>query len=94
MEQEQQKIWKKEYLVKDKKVSMFLIEDENYSQLKFFVDGEHRYAVSNRIFADLVEGIEHAEKTFQEAFSLLDKKDKPEVSETDLVSKIKSLGFN
>lgn len=84
---------KKEYFIDDKKIEVFLIKTNNYSELRFFVEGSLKYAVSDSSYENIVNSIEHAIKTFNESFFHKDTIE-AKTTEVDLHNKVKSLGFN
>lgn len=84
---------KKEYFIDDNKVEVFLIKTDKYSELKFFVNGDHHYTISNGSFEKIVNSIEHSIKTFNE--SHFNKNTLVEaIKDVELYNKLKSLGFN
>ena len=86
---------KKTYFIEDSKIEVFLIKDANYSELKFFVNGNHHYTVSNNSYAKIVDSIETAIQVFNDSFFY--KNNVKEIivrDEIELENKVKSLGFN
>lgn len=85
---------KKTYFIEDSKIEVFLIKGDHYSELKFFVNGNHHFTISNNSYAKIVDSIEAAIQTFNESFFYKHTSIEVIKDEIELEQKVKTLGFN